>query len=271
MSLVLVAAVALPIALLERLPRLRFRALPFLRVHFASDTVYLLTGYVAGASLALAYVAAASRALDTHLGLPRFAHAGAPRWLSVSLALVGLDLGNYLAHWLLHRVDWLWEFHKVHHSSPTLDWLATFRSHLVEQTIRRLVAPLLLVLAGFPLDAIALAAALFLAWAILNHSNLRLPLRLLEPILVTPRLHRLHHLPRTTERNLGTVFTLWDRLRGTLVVAEPAADAALGIPGDAGTYPQGWGRQLVQPMAAIITASRARRPGRTSRSPSRAG
>ena len=164
-----------------------------------------------------------------------------------------------MAHWLLHRVDWLWEFHKVHHSSPTLDWLATFRSHLVEQAFRRLVAPLLLIVAGVPLDAVALAAALFLGWAILNHSNLRLPLRFLEPLLVTPRLHRLHHVPRTTERNLGTVLTLWDRLRGTLVVAEPAAEAVLGIPGETTTYPQGWARQLVEPVAAIGRARRARR------------
>jgi len=265
MSLTLVAALGSSIAVLERLPRLRFRPSPFLRAHFASDTLYLLTGYVAGASLALAYVAAASRALGTPLGLPRLAGADAPRWLSVALALVALDLGNYVAHWCLHRVDWLWEFHKVHHSSPRLDWLATFRSHLVEQALRRLMAPLLLIVVGFPLDALALAAALFLVWAMLNHSNLRLPLRFLEPVLVTPRLHRLHHVPRTTERNLGTVFTLWDRLRGTLVVAEPAAESVLGIPGETGTYPQGWARQLVEPVAAIGRARSARRAATAAR------
>jgi sterol desaturase/sphingolipid hydroxylase (fatty acid hydroxylase superfamily) len=267
MTLALVVAVGLPIALLERLPRLRFRPAPFLRACFASDTIYLVTGYVAGGSLALAYVTAASRVLGTHLGLPRVAAAGAPRWLSVPLALVALDLGNYVAHWCLHRSDWLWEFHKVHHSSPTLDWLATFRSHLVEQALRRLVAPVLLIVAGFPLDAVALAATLFLAWAMLDHSNLRLPLRFLEPIFVTPRLHRLHHVPRTAERNLGTVLTLWDRLRGTLVIADPSADAVLGIPGETGTYPQGWARQLAAPVAAIVSGGPrwARSTGRRSR------
>ncbi len=84
------------------------------------------------------------------------------------------------AHWLLHRVDALWEFHKVHHSSRTLDWLATFRSHLVEQVVRRLVAPLLLLVAGFPLDVIVAAAAIFTVWATFNHSNLRARLGPLE-------------------------------------------------------------------------------------------
>jgi sterol desaturase/sphingolipid hydroxylase (fatty acid hydroxylase superfamily) len=248
MTFALLAAVTC--VLLERAPALRFRASRFLRAHFASDTLYLLTGYVAGGSLALGWVAALSGLLHTGLGLPPAAGA-APAWVALPLALVALDLGNYVAHWSLHRFDWLWEFHKIHHSSPTLDWLATFRSHLVEQALRRLVAPLLLVVAGFPLDTIALAAALFLAWAILNHANLRLPLGRIESVLVTPRLHRLHHVPRTTERNLGTLLTLWDRLRGTLVVAEPAADAAFGIPGEMDGYPHSWSRQLVRPLATF--------------------
>jgi len=253
MTLLVVIAAGLPIAFLERRPGVRFRPAPLLRAHFAGDVIYLLTGFVAGGSLALAYVTAASGLVGTYLGVPRLAAIDAPRWLTVPLALVALDLGNYAAHWCLHRSEWLWEFHKVHHSSPTLDWLATFRSHLVEQAFRRLLAPALLVVAGFPLDAVVPAAALFLAWAMLNHSNLRLPLGALESLLVTPRLHRLHHVPRTTERNLGTVLTLWDRLRGTLVVAEAPADVAFGIPGDGGSYPQGWARQLVRPLAALLS------------------
>ncbi len=156
-----IAIGALVLALLERLERLRFRASPLWRAHAASDVIYLLTGYVAGGSLALAYIVATSHWLG-RIGLPRLA---APRWASVPLALVALDLGNYAAHWLLHRVDALWEFHKAHHSSPTLDWLATFRSHLVEQTLRRLVAPALLIVAGVPPDAVVVAASLFTAWA----------------------------------------------------------------------------------------------------------
>jgi len=196
-----IAIGALVLALLERLERLRFRASPLWRAHAASDVIYLLTGYVAGGSLALAYIVATSH------------------------------LGNYAAHWLLHRVDALWEFHKAHHSSPTLDWLATFRSHLVEQTLRRLVAPALLIVAGLPPDAVVVAASLFTAWAMLNHSNLALDLGFLERVLVTPALHRVHHVPRTTERNLGTVFVFWDALRGTLVRTGPAPDCVFGVPG----------------------------------------
>jgi len=42
------------------------------------------------------------------------------------LVLLGLDVGNYFAHYCLHRFDVLWQFHKTHHSSRELDWLANF-------------------------------------------------------------------------------------------------------------------------------------------------
>ena len=238
---------ALVLALLERSERLRFRAAPFWRAHAVTDVVYLLTGYVAGGSLALAYIVATTDCLG-RLGLPRLA---APRWASVPLALLALDLGNYAAHWLLHRVDVLWEFHKAHHSSPTLDWLATFRSHVVEQTFRRLLAPALLIVVGFPPDAVIIAASIFTAWAMLNHSNLALRLGVLERFLVTPALHRVHHVPRTTERNLGTVFVFWDALRGTLVRTGPGRDCTFGVPGETETYPQGWLAQLVEPVRRV--------------------
>ena len=241
-----IAAVAL-IAGLERMRRWRFQPAPFLRRRFGTDVAYLVTGHVATAGVALGWIAVGG-ALVGRLGVPRLALS---RWVAVPLAVVALDAGNYAAHWLLHRVDALWEFHQIHHSSPTLDWLATFRSHLVEQALRRLVAPLLLILAGVPVDVAGTAAAIFVAWAVLNHANLRLPLGLLEPVVITPRLHRLHHLPATTERNLGTILTLWDRLRGTLVTTEPAPHV-FGVSGKRpGAYPEGWWRQLVEPVRRL--------------------
>ena len=243
-----IAAGAL-IAGLERTRRWRFRPAPFLRRRFGTDVAYLVTGHVATAGVALGWVAVGG-ALVGRLGVPRLT---ASHWVAVPLAVVALDAGNYAAHWLLHRVDALWEFHKIHHSSPTLDWLATFRSHLVEQALRRLLAPVLLILAGVPVDVAGSAAAIFVAWAILNHANLRLPLGGIEPLLITPRLHRLHHLPATTERNLGTMLTLWDRLRGTLVTAEPTRPHVFGMSGERAPYPEGWWRQLVEPVRRLAS------------------
>src|ERR1051325_466618 len=180
MMIIVLCSMALLLATLERFPGIRFRPSALFRRYFASDVVYLVTGFMAGGSAAIAYFIAASGWLGQGLNLPRLASAGAPTWLLVPLALVVLDLGNYIAHYYLHRSDTLWEFHKVHHSIPMLDWLATFRSHIVEQGFRRLLAPVLLILVGFPLEAVLIANAIFIGWTMLNHSNLDLDLRFLE-------------------------------------------------------------------------------------------
>jgi sterol desaturase/sphingolipid hydroxylase (fatty acid hydroxylase superfamily) len=244
---------ALLLALLERVPALRFRAAPLLRAHWRTDVVYLLTGYVAGGALTAWCLAAVMRPA------PDF-WAAVPAWAQVLLALVAIDLGNFAAHWLLHRVDALWVFHQAHHSSRQLDWLATFRSHAVEQLLRRVLAPLLLVLAGTPLPAVGTAAAIFLAWAVLNHANVRLPLGWLEGLFITPRLHRAHHVPATTERNLGTVLACWDRLLGTWVAADLAPDTPFGLPVDRDGYPQDWAGQLVAPWRRPAPPVRRRLP-----------
>jgi len=262
-----ILALALPFAALERIPRLRLRPASFRRPWFGSDLTYLATGYATGASLGTAYIVAGSRWLEAVVGVPGILAADAsgvtvvPAWASAVLALVCIDLGNYAAHWLLHRSAGLWEIHKIHHSSPTLDWLATFRSHLLEQALRRLLAPLLLIVLGVPVQSVAAAYGLFLAFAVWNHSNIKASSAwLLEPLFITPRLHRVHHVPATTGCNLGTVFSLWDRALGTLVVPQPTEASGFGVPGEVETYPQGWWRQLVEPPARVLGLRRSAPP-----------
>jgi sterol desaturase/sphingolipid hydroxylase (fatty acid hydroxylase superfamily) len=240
----LLALTLFAIALAERSARLRFEPARFLRRHFASDLLYLASGAVAlGLALRRAGEAAAAGfgALVPGLG-------ALPAPVSVLLATVLYDLGAYLTHLLLHRVDLLWRFHEVHHSSPHLDWLATFRAHVAEHALRHLLSPVALLLLGLPAASVAAAGAIYTAWAALNHANLRAELRFLEPLLITPRLHRLHHVPATSGRNLGTLFSLWDRMRGTLVADPDAALRPLGVPGAVATYPQTWLPQLLEPL-----------------------
>ena len=232
------------IALAERSPVLRYGRQPFLRRGFATDLFYLATGGVAlgfGIRHAAARLAEAGTAGGSASGV-----LAAP--LAVALAIVLYDLGAYLSHLLLHRFGALWRLHEVHHSSPTLDWLATFRAHAGEHALRHLASPALLLLAGFPLATVAIAGAIYTAWAAFTHANIGLELRLLEPLLVTPRLHRLHHVPATSGGNLGTIFSLWDRLRGTLVTDPAAPLEPLGVPGRRESYPQTWLAQLVEPF-----------------------
>ena len=257
----LVAAVLL-FASLERYSRFQFRRSKFLRAHFVTDAAYLLTGYVAAGLLFTNYFGFAAHWTQMVWPFPDLSSIDLPSWSLVLPALILLDLGNYVCHYCLHRFDFLWEFHKIHHSSPTLDWLATFRSHLVEQALRRLLGPLLLILFGFPVTAVLSAGGILLAWAVLNHSNLSLNFAFIEKILITPRLHRVHHLPRQSESNLGTVFTFWDSMRGTLTLVQTNEKSYFGIADR--QYPQNWLAQFIKPFRTIWNDWQARNQKRLS-------
>ncbi len=257
MGQLIVGAYFLVVAGLERVPALRFRSSRVLRPYLGSDLFYYATSYVVLGAIGVTVVTAGSAWLGA-LGVPRLAALGLPRWCTVLLALLVVDLGNYLAHYLLHRVTWLWEFHKIHHSSLRLDGFAMSRSHLVEHlAARRPIIYGMLILIGFPLDAILLGAVLFTFWAILNHANLGVNLRFLEPVLITPRLHRLHHVPATTHKNLGTLLTVWDQLLGLRVAHDVPPLTPMGVPDEVDTYPQGWLRQLVEPFKRVLRRSAA--------------
>ena len=92
-------------------------------------------------------------------------------------------------------------------------------------------------------------------YGVSNHSNLGLNLRWLEPVLVTPRLHRRHHVPSTTQTNYGGIFTIWDRLFGTLVRRDTEPDERFGVPGEIDTYPQAFVPAFRRPFTVLRTAA----------------
>jgi sterol desaturase/sphingolipid hydroxylase (fatty acid hydroxylase superfamily) len=76
----------------------------------------------------------------------------------------------------------------------------------------------------------------FKAETLFHHSNLRLPIRferLLNKMLVTPRMHGIHHsqVQRENNSNFGVVFPWWDRAHRTLGLNIAQAEIAIGIAG----------------------------------------
>lgn len=78
-------------------------------------------------------------------------------------------------------------------------------------------------------------------------------------------LHRLHHVPETSGQNLGTIFSCWDRMRGSLVSDPAAGLAPLGVPGREESYPQTWFAQLVEPFRRPRADGLASSPGASER------
>ena len=243
MTDVILLHVILLLLIAERVPGLRRLPLRVFRANVVGDAAFLIFVWIAGAGVTLAWIVDAGAATRASVGSLA---ASLPLWLQVQVAIALFDLGNFVAHRLMHRYQVLWRFHQVHHSSPRLDWLATFRSHLVEQMFRRALGPLLLIALGMPATPVVIALTAFLAWSVVIHANLDLPLRALEPILITPRLHLRHHVPEPAARNFGTVFSVWDRAFGSLDTRAIDPRAPLGVPG--GELPQTFRALMLAPF-----------------------
>jgi hypothetical protein len=154
----------------------------------------------------------------------------------------------------------LWNLHKVHHSTLELDGFATTRTHMLENLLRFVPGQAVLFALGMPVATVALTVAIAAIYGVSNHSNLDIRANWLEAVLVTPRLHRRHHVPSTTQTNYGAILTIWDRLFGTLTRQDTLPDERYGVPGEIDTYPQPFAQAVRQPFRQIL-ALRASRSG----------
>ena len=75
-------------------------------------------------------------------------------WPQVALYLLGNDLVMYLTHRMFHGAR-LWRFHAVHHSSEHLEWVSSSRFHPVDQVLHGVLADVVMLLLGIPLEVIA--------------------------------------------------------------------------------------------------------------------
>jgi len=159
-----------------------------------------------------------------------------PSPIAFLLSLLLMDLTFYYWHLANHRVPFLWRFHSVHHIDPDLDVSTAFRFHFGEITLSVGFSLLQVSLIGPSAWAFAVYQLFFQAEVLFHHSNVRLPIgaeRLLNKVLVTPRMHGIHHsqIQRENNSNFGTVLPWWDRLHRTLRLNIPQDQVVVGIPG----------------------------------------
>ena len=74
-----------------------------------------------------------------------------PVWAKLVVAFLLLDLvGQYLIHFLLHKVGWMWKFHMVHHSDVNVDATTGTRHHPGDYVMREAFALVTIVVVGVP-------------------------------------------------------------------------------------------------------------------------
>ncbi len=158
-----------------------------------------------------------------------------PTWLEVTLAVVLMDYTLYLWHVLMHRVPYLWRFHIVHHVDLDLDASTALRFHAGELAIATGWRAGQVALIGVSALSLSVWQTFLLLSVLFHHSNIRLPVeveRQLNRVLVTPRMHGIHHsiVEDETNANWSSGLTLWDWMHGTLRLNIPQDTITIGVP-----------------------------------------
>ena len=158
-----------------------------------------------------------------------------PLWFEITAGLVLMDYTFYAWHILMHRVPLLWRFHLVHHIDLDLDASTALRFHFAELLASIPWRAAQVVLIGLTPLAFSVWQCVFLVCILFHHSNVELPIgweRRLNRLLVTPRMHGIHHsiVERETDSNWSSGLTVWDRLHGTLRLNVPQREITIGVP-----------------------------------------
>lgn len=147
-----------------------------------------------------------------------------------------LDVSFYYWHRANHALRFLWRFHNAHHIDPDLDVSTAYRFHFAEVGFSAAFRAVQIALIGGSPAVFIAYELVFQLNTLFQHSNVRLPIvaeRWLNLVLVTPRMHGIHHSQVREENNSNwsSVFSCWDRLHGSLRLNIPQAQVAIGIAG----------------------------------------
>jgi sterol desaturase/sphingolipid hydroxylase (fatty acid hydroxylase superfamily) len=142
-------------------------------------------------------------------------------WATIICLLI-FDFAIWFQHLVFHRVPILWQLHKVHHADPFLDTTSGLRFHPIEILMSMMIKLTLVTFVGISQQDFALFEIILSGFALFNHSNIRLPLwleNILKYLIVTQRVHQVHHSDKVEEmhRNFGFNLVWWDRIFKTYI------------------------------------------------------
>jgi len=176
-----------------------------------------------------------------------------PSVIAGIIAFLLMDLAFYYWHLANHKIPILWRFHNVHHIDPDLDVSTSFRFHFGEIAFSAIFRIIQISIIGITPVTFLIYEICFTANTIFQHSNIKLPIgfeRILNKIIVTPRMHAIHHsqFRNETDSNFSTVFSWWDRLHKSIRLNIPHKDIVIGVPGYAKSGDNNFGNLLLLPF-----------------------
>ena len=161
-----------------------------------------------------------------------------PSWTIMALytfiLFIVADFTQFIVHVAFHKIPFLWEFHKLHHTATTLNPFTVYRFHPVEIfTGKFCVLVSISTVTGVFVHLFGGRISIFLVMGapiinfcldsfggVLRHTIVpfRYP-ELIEKIIISPRQHQLHHsrVHKHFDKNFGNGLAVWDLIFGSLI------------------------------------------------------
>lgn len=172
-----------------------------------------------------------------------------PMWSQLLVFFIILDFVQWFTHVLLHRYEFLWRFHKVHHSVKEMGFAAHLRYHWMENILYKPLKTFgVMIIGGFEPEQAYIVHFVAIAIGHLNHANIKITWGPLKYIFNNPVMHLYHHVKALPENhrhgiNFGISLSLWDYIFKTNYVPEDSGTIELGFPNDE-KFPHGFFGQL---------------------------
>jgi sterol desaturase/sphingolipid hydroxylase (fatty acid hydroxylase superfamily) len=219
-QLMLFASIMIPMWLIEKTVRIESISVKWR--HSLMNALFILPALPIQIVMMMICAGLAHWVTAHHWGLIALLPNAESPLIRYGLMFIALDFLDYVYHFTMHQVPFLWRFHLVHHTDQAFDVSTTVREHPGETLIRNAFLMLWVFLCGASVEILILRQTVETVANILSHTAFRLPpvpARVLGWLFITPNLHQTHHHYRmpATNRNYGDVFSIWDRMFGTLM------------------------------------------------------
>ncbi len=159
-------------------------------------------------------------------------------WLQLLIFFIVLDFVQWLTHVLLHKFEFLWRFHKVHHSVKEMGFAAHLRYHWMENIFYKPLKTFgVMILGGFEPEQAYIVHFIAIAIGHLNHANIKITWGPFKYILNNSVMHLYHHVKALPEGkpqgiNFGISLSIWDYIFKTNYVPEESGTIELGFDGE---------------------------------------
>lgn len=147
-----------------------------------------------------------------------------------ALFVIFHDFMKYLSHRMMHEIDFLWQFHKIHHDTELLTPITIFRIHPVEPVVRSIFmamsVSIFVALSKlffketyhiyfFSVPLLVLFSNLYNNF---SHTHIWIHWPYFANFLRSPAMHQVHHEKHHYRKNVNysNIFSIWDYIFNTI-------------------------------------------------------